>query len=114
MMNRQLMKKRYRAPSNHAKLPLANPNPAVQRGGIRAVAIATPEKTVPFSGGGLFFALVLQAFVAEKIFFAGVDGLRKRQLFPFVFHLGFSAANGISVCCFRRFCGLRRGGGAVV
>src|SRR5574344_1394002 len=30
-------------------LPLASPNPAVQSGGMRAVAMATPDITVPFS-----------------------------------------------------------------
>lgn len=48
-MKTQLMAKRYRAPRKNCMLPLASPNPAVQSGGMRAVAMATPEITVPFS-----------------------------------------------------------------
>ena len=33
----------------YIRLPFARPNPAVQRGGMSAVAMATPENTVPFS-----------------------------------------------------------------
>ena len=43
------MKNRYRAPKKYPRCPPASPYPAVQSGGISAVAIATPENTVPFS-----------------------------------------------------------------
>ena len=42
-----LMKKRYNAPTVYAVTPVAMPYPAVQRGGMRAVAIATPGMTFP-------------------------------------------------------------------
>ena len=38
----QLIKKRQRAPNKNRTFPLAKPQPAVQIGGIRAVAMATP------------------------------------------------------------------------
>lgn len=41
-MNTALMKNRYIPPKNISHLAVANPNPAVQIGGIKAVAIATP------------------------------------------------------------------------
>ena len=48
-MNVLLMTNRYRAPIKCAMLPQASPYPAVHSGGINAVAMATPEITVPFS-----------------------------------------------------------------
>ena len=44
-----LIRKRYRAPATKVHCQFAIPYPTVQSGGIRAVAIATPESTVPFS-----------------------------------------------------------------
>ena len=49
MIKTQLMRKRKDAPLKKLQFPFARPYPAVQRGGMRAVAIATPESTVPFS-----------------------------------------------------------------
>ena len=43
------MKKRYNAPRKNFGEWFAMPKPAVQRGGIRAVAIATPGITLLFS-----------------------------------------------------------------
>ena len=44
-----LMKNRYIAPAKYFRLPEASPKPAVQSGGMSAVAMATPEITVPLS-----------------------------------------------------------------
>ena len=48
-MNMLLIMNRYSAPLMKCQLRVAIPKPTVHRGGIRAVAMATPESTVPFS-----------------------------------------------------------------
>src|SRR5690606_40419071 len=39
------MVNKYMAPPKYSKLPFASPKPAVHKGGIKAVAIATPKIT---------------------------------------------------------------------
>src|SRR5690606_3774218 len=41
-----LMEKRYIAPKAYSPLPTASPYPTVHKGGIKAVAIATPKITL--------------------------------------------------------------------
>ena len=48
-MKTVLMKYRKKAPKKYFRLRLAIPNPAVHKGGIRAVAIATPGRMFPLS-----------------------------------------------------------------
>ena len=48
-MKTQFIAYRNSAPPKKLKLPVARPYPAVQRGGINAVAIATPGIGLPFS-----------------------------------------------------------------
>ena len=48
-MKMLLMENRYSAPAKYFRLPVASPKPAVHNGGMRAVAMATPEMTVPLS-----------------------------------------------------------------
>src|SRR3989338_9722953 len=43
----ELIKKRYIAPKKYAQFPIEIPYPAVHKGGINAVAIATPGNTFP-------------------------------------------------------------------
>ena len=45
-MKMTFMKNRYAAPKKYVSCRVARPNPAVQSGGISAVAIATPAITV--------------------------------------------------------------------
>ena len=48
-MKKQLIEYKYKAPAKNLKLKVASPNPAVHKGGISAVAIATPGIGFPFS-----------------------------------------------------------------
>ena len=46
-INMVLIRYRYKAPAAKSQFPVPKPNPTVQSGGIKAVAIATPGITLP-------------------------------------------------------------------
>src|SRR5690606_6382969 len=51
-----LIVNKYKAPNAYSQFPIAKPNPTVHRGGIKAVAIATPKITLAIVP---FFALAI-------------------------------------------------------
>lgn len=86
-INTQLIKNKYKAPKKYDKEPVANPNPAVQSGGIMAVAIATPGNTVP-----LFF-FVISKMPAKP----PNSAIRTSKIVGFVLDrssVGFSSSSG--------------------